>query len=146
MSGSSFKSVFNLERFIDAQAPVYAQVLSELVQGRKRSHWMWFIFPQIAGLGHSAMARHYAVSSREEAAAYLAHPILGARLIECVSRLLAIGGKTINDILGSPDDLKFRSSMTLFRAVSDNPVFDLALRKFYEGVEDERTLEILKDG
>ena len=137
---------FNLERFVDAQAPVYAQVLSELVQGRKRSHWMWFIFPQIAGLGHSAMARHFAVSSRDEAAAYLAHPVLGPRLIECVSRVLAIDGKTINEILGSPDDLKFRSSMTLFSTVSDNPVFDLALRKFYEDAEDERTLEILRDG
>ena len=137
---------FNLERFVDAQAPVYAQVLSELVQGRKRSHWMWFIFPQIAGLGHSAMARHFAVSSRDEAAAYLAHPVLGPRLIECVSRVLAIDGRTINEILGSPDDLKFRSSMTLFSTVSDNPVFDLALRKFYEDAEDERTLEILRDG
>jgi uncharacterized protein (DUF1810 family) len=137
---------FNLERFVDAQAPVYAQVLSELVQGRKRSHWMWFFFPQIAGLGHSAMARHFAVSSRDEAAAYLAHRVLGPRLVECVSRLLAIDGRTINEILGSPDDLKFRSSMTLFSTVSDNPVFDLALRKFYEDAEDERTLEILRDG
>jgi uncharacterized protein (DUF1810 family) len=135
--------LFDPERFVEAQAPVYAQVVAELAQGRKRSHWIWFIFPQIVGLGFSAMAQHFAIASREEAVAYLKHEVLGPRLIECVNLVLAVEGRTINEILGSPDDLKFRSSMTLFKSVSDNPVFSLALRKFYAGAEDARTLEIL---
>jgi uncharacterized protein (DUF1810 family) len=134
---------FNLERFVEAQAPVYAQVVAELARGAKRSHWMWFVFPQIAGLGFSAMAQHYAITSREEAAAYLAHAVLGPRLVECVKLVLAVEGRTISEIFGSPDDLKFRSSMTLFKRVSDNPVFDQALRKYCGGVEDARTREIL---
>ena len=134
---------FNLDRFVKAQALVYADVVSELTQGRKRSHWMWFIFPQIAGLGFSDMARRFAISSRDEAAAYLAHDVLGSRLIECVELVLAVDGKTINEILGSPDDLKFCSSMTLFKRVSDNPLFERALRKFYGGEEDARTVDVL---
>ena len=134
---------FDFDRFVQAQAPVYAEVVSELAQGKKHSHWMWFIFPQIAGLGSSATAQHYAIVSREEAAAYLAHEMLGPRLVECVTLVLVVDGKTINEIFGSPDDMKFRSSMTLFRSVSDNPIYDQALRKFYAGVEDARTREIL---
>ena len=134
---------FNLDRFIKAQAIVYADVVSELSQGRKRSHWMWFVFPQIAGLGFSETARRFAISSRDEAAAFLAHDVLGPRLVECVEFVLATDGKTANEIFGSPDDLKFRSSMTLFKRVSDNPIFERALCKFYGGEEDARTLEIL---
>jgi uncharacterized protein (DUF1810 family) len=133
---------FNLERFVAAQAPVYANVMAELAQGRKRSHWMWFIFPQIAGLGFSAMAQHYAIASRSEAIAYLKHELLGVRLIEC-TLVLAGDGKSATEIFGSPDDLKFCSSMTLFKQASGNPVFESALRKFCAGQEDARTLEIL---
>jgi uncharacterized protein (DUF1810 family) len=121
---------FELQRFVDAQAPVYAQVISELRNGRKRSHWMWFIFPQIAGLGHSATARRYAIASRDEALAYLAHATLGPRLWECTHTLCGIEGLSIEQIFGSPDDIKFRSSMTLFEAVSGDPVFRNALDKF----------------
>jgi uncharacterized protein (DUF1810 family) len=134
---------FDLERFVDAQAPVYPHVLSELRQGRKQSHWMWFIFPQLAGLGHSAMAQRYALSSRDEAVAYLGHAILGPRLRECTALVNAVEGRTIREILGSPDDLKFRSSMTLFAAVSPEPEFAGAIRKFYGGTPDQRTLELL---
>jgi uncharacterized protein (DUF1810 family) len=109
---------FDLQRFVDAQASVYPQVVSELRAGRKRSHWMWFIFPQIAGLGHSAMARKFAIRSREEATAYLAHPILGPRLRECTDLVLAVENRSITEILGSPDDIKFRSSMTLFADIA----------------------------
>src|SRR5215475_1100042 len=105
---------FDLERFIQAQNPVYSRVLTELSAGRKQSHWMWFIFPQVAGLGFSAMSQRYAIASREEAETYLAHDLLGPRLIECTGLVLAVKGRTINAIFGSPDDAKFRSSMTLF--------------------------------
>ena len=134
---------FDLERFVDAQTSVYPHVLSELRQGRKRSHWMWFIFPQLAGLGHSAMAQRYALSSRDEAVAYLGHAILGPRLRECTALVNAVEGRTIREILGSPDDLKFRSSMTLFAAVSPEPEFAAAIKKFYGGTPDQRTLELL---
>jgi uncharacterized protein (DUF1810 family) len=134
---------FDLTRFVDAQAPVYPDVLSELRQGRKQSHWMWFIFPQLAGLGHSAMAQHYALSSRDEALAYLGHGILGPRLRECTALVNAVEGRTIRGILGSPDDLKFRSSMTLFAAVSPEPEFAAAIGKFYGGTPDQKTLELL---
>jgi uncharacterized protein (DUF1810 family) len=134
---------FDLERFVDAQTSVYPDVLLELRQGRKRSHWMWFIFPQLAGLGHSAMAQRYALSSRDEAVAYLGHAILGPRLRECTALVNAVEGRTIREILGSPDDLKFRSSMTLFAAVSPEPEFAAAIRKFYGGTPDQRTLELL---
>jgi uncharacterized protein (DUF1810 family) len=134
---------FELQRFVDAQAPVYAEVMSELRNGRKRSHWVWFIFPQIAGLGHSAMARRYAIASHDEAVAYLAHPILGPRLRECTQVVCNIQGRSIEQILGSPDDIKFRSS-TLFEAVSGDPVFRNALDKFCAGASDSATLDILK--
>jgi uncharacterized protein (DUF1810 family) len=136
---------FDLERFVAAQAPVYPHVVAELRQGRKQSHWMWFIFPQLAGLGHSAMAQRYALSSRSEALAYLGHAVLGPRLRECTALVNAIEGRTIRDILGSPDDLKFHSSMTLFAAVSPEPEFIAAIAKFYGGAPDDRTLALLRD-
>lgn len=134
---------FDLERFVDAQAPVYASVLAELRRGRKQSHWMWFIFPQFAGLGHSAMAQRYALSSRDEAVAYLGHGVLGPRPRECTAPVNAVEGRTIHDILGSPDDLKFHSSMTLFAAVSSEPEFTEAIAKFYGGTPDRKTLALL---
>ena len=134
---------FDLQRFVDAQAPVYPRVLSELRQGRKQGHWMWFIFPQFAGLGHSPMAQRYAIASREEAASYLGHAVLGPRLRECTALVNAVEGRTIHDILGSPDDFKFRSSMTLFAAVSSEPEFAVAIKKYYGGTPDRRTLELL---
>jgi uncharacterized protein (DUF1810 family) len=134
---------FDLQRFVDAQAPVYPRVLSELRQGRKQSHWMWFIFPQLAGLGHSPMAQRYAIASRDEAAAYLGHAVLGPRLRECTALVNAVEGRTVHDILGSPDDFKFCSSMTLFAAVSSEPEFAAAIEKYYGGKPDRRTLELL---
>ncbi|MCP3399516.1 MULTISPECIES: DUF1810 domain-containing protein [unclassified Bradyrhizobium] len=134
---------FDLERFIRAQDPVFRAVQGELARGRKQSHWMWFVFPQIEGLGLSAMSQRYAIASRAEAEAYLAHPVLGSRLIECTRLVLAVEGRTINAILGAPDDAKFRSSMTLFGAVSDEPVFGEALARYFAGERDGATLEIL---
>ena len=134
---------FDLERFIRAQNPVFQDVQGELARGRKQTHWMWFVFPQVAGLGFSAMSQRYAIGSREEARAYLAHPVLGARLIECTRLVLAVQGRSINAILGAPDDAKFRSSMTLFGAVSDEPIFDEALAKYFAGQRDDATLGIL---
>ncbi len=134
---------FELQRFVDAQAEVYSRVVTELRQGRKRSHWMWFIFPQLSGLGHSAMAQRFAIASREEAAAYLAHPILGPRLRECTALINAIEGRTIREILGTPDDLKFCSSMTLFGAVSGEAEFTKAIAKYYGGMQNQRTLDLL---
>jgi uncharacterized protein (DUF1810 family) len=135
---------YNLHRFVEAQQSVYSRVCEELRQGRKSTHWMWFVFPQIEGLGHSSMARRFAISSIEEARAYLAHPVLGARLRECTRLVCSISGKTIHDIFGSPDDMKFRSSMTLFaRAAEEGSVFDEALRKYFGGEPDDRTLQKL---
>ncbi len=134
---------FDLERFVRAQDPVYRDVQGELGRGRKQTHWMWFIFPQVAGLGFSAMSQRYAIGSRAEAKAYLAHPVLGVRLIECTRLVLAVQGRTINAILGAPDDAKFRSSMTLFGAVSDEPIFDQAIARYFAGERDRATLEIL---
>ncbi|WFU17525.1 DUF1810 domain-containing protein [Bradyrhizobium sp. CB3481] len=134
---------FDLNRFVDAQAPVYRRVVAELSHGRKQSHWMWFIFPQLAGLGSSEMAQRYAIASRDEAIAYLKHDILGPRLLECTALVNAVDGKTIREILGSPDDMKFRSSMTLFAAVFSDPAFPAAIAKYYGGVADHRTLELL---
>jgi uncharacterized protein (DUF1810 family) len=136
--------VFELQRFIDAQAPLYTQVLFELRSGRKRSHWMWFVFPQITGLGYSAMARRYAIASREEALAYLEHPTLGPRLRECTQILCSNHDRSIDQILGSPDDIKLRSSMTLFEAVSGDRVFRNALDRFYAGARGSATLAMLK--
>lgn len=134
---------FELKRFLRAQDPVFRDVLGELARGRKQSHWMWFVFPQLAGLGFSAMSQRYAIGSRAEAEAYLAHRVLGPRLIECTRLVLAVDGQTINAILGAPDDSKFRSSMTLFGAVSGEPVFAEALAKYFAGQPDGATLEIL---
>jgi uncharacterized protein (DUF1810 family) len=134
---------YDLQRFVDAQDSVYANVRAELAAGRKRSHWMWFIFPQVAGLGFSAMAQRFAIGSRAEAVAFLAHDILGPRLIECTGLVMNVTGKTIHDILGSPDDLKFHSSMTLFAAVSDNPLFTDAITRYFAGAKDQATLDIL---
>ncbi|HTB01418.1 MAG TPA: DUF1810 domain-containing protein [Bradyrhizobium sp.] len=134
---------FDLKRFVDAQAPVYPRVLAELRQGEKQSHWMWFIFPQLAGLGHSPMAQRYAIGSRDEAVAYLEHAVLGPRLAECTALVNAVEGRTIRKILGSPDDLKFQSSMTLFGAVSMEPEFAAAIEKFYRGTPDRKTLQRL---
>jgi uncharacterized protein (DUF1810 family) len=135
---------FDLERFVEAQAPVYERVRSELREGRKLSHWMWFVFPQIEGLGSSAMARRFSIGSREEAQAYLAHPVLGPRLRECTRLVNLVEGSTIAQIFGSPDDMKFRSSMTLFARVAPQiPVFGEALDKYFEGKPDSLTLERL---
>jgi uncharacterized protein (DUF1810 family) len=135
---------FNLERFVAAQNGVYATVLAELHAGRKQTHWIWFIFPQMKGLGRSATAERYAISSRAEAAAYLAHPVLGTRLLECTSLVNEINGRAIEEILGYPDDLKFRSSMTLFANFADgNEVFLAALEKYFHGEFDRSTLDRL---
>ena len=140
------KDPFDLDRFLNAQNPVYQQVLSELAAGQKRTHWMWFIFPQLRGLGHSAMAHTYGIASREEAQAYLEHPILGPRLRECVQLVNQIEGRTIHQILGDPDDLKFRSSVTLFAAVAPNdPIFQSALDKYFAGQPDPLTTSLCSD-
>ena len=132
----------DLQRFVDAQAPVFDAVVSELSAGRKRSHWMWFVFPQIAGLGFSSMAQRYALASLAEAKAYLAHPLLGDRLRRCTDLVLAVQGKGITAILGSPDDMKFRSCMTLFgRAAPDEPRFRIALERYFGGEPDRATLD-----
>lgn len=135
---------FNLERFVTAQQNIYEVALSELQAGLKRSHWMWFIFPQLRGLGRSETARFHAISGRAEAEAYLTHPMLGPRLVECTTAMLQHTDLSAHDILGSPDDLKFRSSMTLFGAVAgrDSP-FQAALDMFYAGACDQSTLRLL---
>jgi uncharacterized protein (DUF1810 family) len=136
---------YALQRFVDAQRSVYAQVETELRAGRKESHWMWYIFPQIEGLGHSAMAQKYAISSLAEAAEYLNHPELGKRLRECTRLVTAINGRSIQDIFGYPDYLKFQSSITLFsHAGSDNQVFMDALRKYFRSEFDRRTVGRLR--
>ena len=134
---------YNLRRFLDAQERLYDTVLEELRAGRKRSHWMCFIFPQIHGLGHSATAQHYAITSRDEADAYLAHPVLGLRLRECSRIVASIGGRTVEEIFGYPDDMKFCSSMTLFAQVSPGEVFDECLRIHFGGQPDPLTLSRL---
>lgn len=135
---------FDLHRFIKAQQSIYATALGELRMGRKRTHWIWFIFPQVEGLGSSSMAQHYAIHSRDEATAYLGQPLLSARLIECTEAVLGIKDKSANDIFGSPDDKKFRSSMTLFKSVGKVSCSQLALDRFYDGKQDDATLAILK--
>jgi|SRR5581483_6337874 len=137
------RSILNLERFVIAQERFYPTVTAELRAGRKRTHWIWFIFPQVEGLGRSAMAQRYAIGSREETTAYLAHPVLGARLIECTALVLRHQNKTANAIFGSPDDLKFRSSMTLFNVIGTNDIFCNALEQFYQGQPDGVTLGVI---
>jgi uncharacterized protein (DUF1810 family) len=134
---------FDLQRFVQAQQPVYDHVRAELLAGRKRSHWMWFIFPQIAGLGHSDMARFFAVTGLPEARAYLAHPLLGERLRECAGLAASHAARSANAVFGSPDDLKFHSSLTLFDQAESGGVFDLCLQGFFEGRRDAATLSIL---
>ena len=135
---------YNLRRFVEAQDPMYEQVCSELRGGRKTSHWMWFVLPQIAGLGDSPMAQHYAIGSRSEAVAYAEHPVLGPRLRECSAFVNAIEGSTAHQIFGSPDDLKFRSSMTLFALCAADPqIFLDALNKYYGGKDDPLTVQRL---
>lgn len=133
-----------LKRFLDAQSGDYDRALGEIKNGKKQSHWMWYIFPQLAGLGVSETAKFYALHNLDEARAYLAHPILGSKLIEISQAILTIQGKTANQILGSPDDLKLHSCMTLFSRVEPaNPVFDVVLDRYFSGVPDPRTLALL---
>jgi uncharacterized protein (DUF1810 family) len=140
------EDAFHLERFVTAQAPIYIAALAELQAGRKRSHWMWFVFPQLQGLGHSAMAYRYGIGSLDEARAYLAHPLLGPRLVECTLAVLAIKGQSLHSIFGSPDDMKFRSSMTLFSLAANEgeTVFQQALDRYCDGRADERMLTLLE--
>ncbi len=134
----------DLQRFVEAQSPVYSQVCAELAAGAKTSHWMWFVFPQLKALGRSVVAQHFGIASREEAQAYWQHKLLGARLKECSELVLAVEGRTALQIFGSPDHLKFRSSMTLFAQVApDEPVFQRALDQYFGGEGDARTLELL---
>ncbi len=136
----------DLTRFVTAQEPVIGTVRAELAKGRKRSHWMWFVFPQIAGLGNSEMSRRYAISGLEEARAYLAHPVLGERLRECTRLVLAVEGRSAHEVFGSPDDTKFRSSMTLFaQAAPDEPLFGACLDKYFKGSPDQATLSRLSE-
>ncbi len=135
---------FNLSRFINAQERVYDHAVAELKNGRKRSHWMWYIFPQLDGLGRSTTARRYAIKSIEGAIEYLNHPVLGSRLLECANTVLAIEGKTASEIFGYPDDLKLKSSMTLFSEVADDSVFVHVLDKYFQGEQDVRTLQLLE--
>lgn len=135
----------DLKRFTEAQSEDYADALAEIKAGRKLSHWMWYIFPQIAGLGFSSTSRFYAIKTKAEAESYLKHPVLGKRLIEISNALLEIKGKTANQIFGSPDDMKLKSSMTLFGALDNaDPIFQQVLDKYYDGAADQKTLELLR--
>ncbi len=134
----------DLRRFVEAQDPVYQQVRAELAAGAKTSHWMWFVFPQLLGLGHSAMAARFGINSKEEAQAYWRHPVLGARLRESVELVLAVADRTAFQIFEPPDDLKFRSSMTLFaHALPHEPLFRRALLKYFDGLDDPRTIALI---
>jgi uncharacterized protein (DUF1810 family) len=136
--------VYDLDRFISAQEGIYESVLAELQNGEKRSHWMWFIFPQIDGLGFSATTKYYSIKNKEEARHYLNHPVLGPRLLQCTELLLAIEGKSVREIFDFPDDKKLNSSMTLFATVSDpDSVFAHVLEKYFDGKRDERTTSLL---
>ncbi|QUS39462.1 DUF1810 domain-containing protein [Tardiphaga alba] len=134
---------FDLQRYVIAQQPIYATALAELKDGAKRSHWMWFIFPQVEGLGHSAMAQHYAIRSMDEATAYLAHPLLGMRLLESTKAVLGIREKSARQIFGSPDDAKFRSSMTLFDRTDRGGPYREALDRYYNGEHDSASVRII---
>jgi uncharacterized protein (DUF1810 family) len=136
---------FDLTRFTSAQEGIYDTVLAELRGGQKRSHWMWYIFPQIDGLAYSSTSKYYAVKSPKEARQYLKHPVLGARLVECAEAVLAVKGRSVSDIFGYPDDIKLKSSMTLFAYVSEpGSVFVRILDKYFRGEQDVRTLELLE--
>ena len=136
---------FDLHRFVRAQDPVMAGVRRELGEGRKRSHWMWFVFPQLRGLGRSATAQRYGVGSLDEARAYLAHPVLGPRLVECTELVKRVEGRSVHEIFGSPDDLKFHSSMTLFASADPEALaFREALDKYFGGALDALTVEKLR--
>jgi uncharacterized protein (DUF1810 family) len=144
MRSTDQPDVFNLQRFIQAQNPVFDRVQAELEDGHKRSHWMWFIFPQFAGLGDSDMSRRFAIRSRQEAQAYLEHPLLGARLKTCTQQVLDIEQRSVAAIFGHPDDLKFRSSMTLFAQVADvDSLFHQALNQYFHGILDDWTLSLM---
>ena len=137
---------YNLKRFTDAQESKFEKALNEIENGRKQSHWMWFIFPQVAGLGFSETSKFYELKNIGEASSYLRHPILGPRLIKISKALLAIEGKTANQIFGSPDDLKLKSSMTLFNALQNtDPVFGAVLNKYFNGIKDLKTLQSIKN-
>lgn len=137
---------FDLQRFVVAQDPVFASVLAELRRGRKTEHWMWFIFPQLRGLGSSSEASHFGIASREEAVAYMKHPVLGPRLLECTTLVNQIAASSIQKIFGGIDSVKFRSSMTLFGQVAvDTRVFAEALEKYFSGKADQLTLDMLAD-
>jgi uncharacterized protein (DUF1810 family) len=139
------KDEYNLQRFIAVQDQVYATVLDELRAGKKRGHWMWYIFPQIIGLGHSVMSQQYAITSQEEAKAYLEHPVLGLRLSECTKLVMKVEGRSAEQIFNYPDNLKFRSSMTLFsQATIGNNIFHDALLKYFGGTPDQLTIDILR--
>ena len=136
---------FDLSRFTSAQEGIYDGVLAELRSGHKRTHWMWYIFPQIDGLGHSTTSKHYAIKSISEARQYLNHPVLGTRLLKCAEAVLTIDGRSVSEIFGYPDDLKFKSSMTLFACVADpRSVFVRILDKYFDGKQDIKTLRILE--
>ena len=136
---------FDLERFVLAQTADYPRALSEIKGGRKRSHWMWYIFPQFAGLGFSAISQHYAIKSLDEARAYLAHPVLGPRLVECGEAVLNVKGRSAHDIFGSPDDLKLRSSATLFSLVSSgDSIFRQLIDQCFDGIGDEHTIRLTR--
>jgi uncharacterized protein (DUF1810 family) len=136
---------FDLSRFTRAQDPVYGQVLAELRSGLKRTHWMWFIFPQVDGLAHSATSRFYSIKSVEEARQYLNHPVLGPRLVQCAESVLAIEGRSVSEIFGCPDDLKLGSSMTLFEYIAGpHSVFARVLERCFHGERDSRTLDLLE--
>ena len=138
---------FDLERFVAAQDAVMESVRRELGAGRKQTHWMWFVFPQLRALGQSPTAKRYGIASLAEGQAYIAHPVLGQRLVECTELVRAIQGRSIHTIFGSPDDLKFRSSMTLFaRTQPGTPMFAAALDQYFGGVPDQRTLDLLAQG
>jgi uncharacterized protein (DUF1810 family) len=137
---------YNLSRFLTAQEGVYVRALAELKGGRKQTHWMWFIFPQIEGLGYSPTARRYSIKNKEEARRYLSHPILGKRLLECTEAVVALGSGSASEIFGYPDDLKFKSSMTLFEKVAGGgSVFSAALDRFCRGERDNETLRLLEN-
>ena len=144
MTHSQLEDPYNLRRFLEAQEPVYGQVCAELRAARKRTHWMWFVFPQMRGLGRSSTAERFGISSLEEAHAYAAHPVLGARLRECCRLLLQLESNDVRAIFGSPDDVKLRSCMTLFaRAAPNDAIFRQVLEKFFKGEEDAATLRLI---